>query len=65
VTILPQLIATATPEVAAHPIAEGHVQRTIFTAARASAARAPTILAVRKALKGAAGSVRDRAVDRE
>lgn len=55
VTILPALLASATPEVVARPIAEGDVQRTIFTAARASAARSPAILAVREALRVAAG----------
>jgi DNA-binding transcriptional LysR family regulator len=54
VTILPKLIATATPQVAARPIAEGEVERTIFTAARAAAAQAPAILAVREALFSAA-----------
>ncbi|MDA0181983.1 LysR family transcriptional regulator [Solirubrobacter phytolaccae] len=56
VTILPVLIATATPQVAARPIAEGEVERTIFTAARTAAARSPAILAVRKALAAAAAN---------
>lgn len=54
VTLLPALIATATPEVAARPIAEGAVHRTIFTAARTAAAQAPAVLAVRAALRTAA-----------
>jgi DNA-binding transcriptional LysR family regulator len=54
VTILAALIATATPQVAARPIAEGAVHRTIFTAARASTVDAPAILAVRQALRHAA-----------
>ena len=54
VTILPALIATATPQVAARPIAEGDVHRTIFTAVRAAATQAPAVLAVREALRAAA-----------
>ena len=54
VTILAALIATATPQVAARPIAEGAVHRTIFTAARTSAVDAPAIQAVRTALRNAA-----------
>ena len=54
VTILAALIATATPQVAARPIAEGAVHRTIFTAARASTVDAPAIQAVREALRNAA-----------
>ena len=54
VTLLPALIAGATPEVAARPIAEGDVHRTIFTAARVAAAEAPAVIAVRDALHAAA-----------
>ena len=56
VTVLPVLIATATPQVAARPIAEGAVHRTIFTAARAAAADAPAVRAVRAALVDAAAA---------
>ena len=49
VTLLPALIATAAPEVAARPIAEAAVHRRIFTAARTAAAGAPAIAAVRDA----------------
>lgn len=56
VTVLPVLIATATPQVAARPIAEGAVHRTIFTAARVAAAGAPAIQAVREALSNAAAA---------
>jgi DNA-binding transcriptional LysR family regulator len=56
VTVLPVLIATATPQVAARPIAEGAVHRTIFTAARTVAADAPAVKAVRQALHAAAAS---------
>ncbi len=51
VTVLPALIATATPQVAAGPIEEGAVHRTIFTAARASTIQAPAIQAVRAAIR--------------
>jgi DNA-binding transcriptional LysR family regulator len=54
VTILAALIATASPQVAARPIAEGAVHRTIFTAARASTVDAPAVKAVRAALRNAA-----------
>jgi len=54
VTILPVLIATATPQIAARPIAEGAVHRTIFTAARTAAIQAPAVKAVRQALSAAA-----------
>jgi DNA-binding transcriptional LysR family regulator len=52
VTLLPALIATATPGIAAHPIPG--LNRTIFTAVRAAAAEAPAIAAVREALAAAA-----------
>jgi DNA-binding transcriptional LysR family regulator len=51
VTLLPALIGTATPQVAIRPVAEGALQRTIFTAARAAGADAPAINAVREALR--------------
>jgi DNA-binding transcriptional LysR family regulator len=54
VTILPALLVTATPEVAARPIADGAVHRTIFTAARTAAAKAPAVIAVREAIRDAA-----------
>jgi DNA-binding transcriptional LysR family regulator len=53
VTLLPALIATASPEVAARPIADVH--RTIFTAARAAAAASPAVTAIRDAIRLAAG----------
>jgi DNA-binding transcriptional LysR family regulator len=56
VTILAALIATASPQVAARPIAEGAVHRTIFTAARVSTVDAPAVKAVRTALRNAAGT---------
>jgi DNA-binding transcriptional LysR family regulator len=54
VTILAALIAAASPLLAARPIAEGAVHRTIFTAVRASTVEAPAIGAVRAALHNAA-----------
>jgi DNA-binding transcriptional LysR family regulator len=54
VTLLPALIGTATPQVAVRPVAEGPVLRTIFSAARVSAAASPAVLAVRDALGAAA-----------
>jgi DNA-binding transcriptional LysR family regulator len=56
VTLLPALIATASPDVAVRPIADGPVRRTMFTAARAAAATAPAIAAVRTALRTAAAA---------
>ena len=56
VTLLPALIATASPEVAARPIAEGAVHRTIFTAARTGAAESPAVTAIRDAIQLAAGA---------
>jgi DNA-binding transcriptional LysR family regulator len=59
VTVLPALIATATPDVAFRPIAEGAVRRTIFTAARAAASGAPAVIAVRDAVRAAAAARED------
>jgi DNA-binding transcriptional LysR family regulator len=54
VTLLPALIGAATPQVAVRPIAEGELLRTIFAAARATAAGLPAVVAVREALRDAA-----------
>ena len=54
VTLLPALIAAATPGVATHRIPG--LYRTIFTAARAAAAEAPAVVAVRDAITFAARS---------
>ena len=54
VTLLPALIATATERVAVRPVAGAEVQRTIFTAVRATAAGLPAIVVVRDALRAAA-----------
>ena len=56
VTLLPALIGTATPQVAVRPVAEGPVQRTLFTAARVTAVGSPVVDAVREALRAAARS---------
>ena len=52
VTLLPALIAAATPGVATHRIPG--LYRTIFTAARTAAAQAPAVVAVREAIETAA-----------
>ncbi len=52
VTLLPALIAAATPGVSTHRIPG--LYRTIFTAARAAAAQAPAVVAVREAIETAA-----------
>lgn len=56
VTLLPALIASVTPQVAARPIRDGPLQRTIFTATRMASADAPAVSAVRGALQIAAGA---------
>jgi DNA-binding transcriptional LysR family regulator len=63
VTLLPALIGSATPEVTVRPIAEGRLQRTIFTAVRAATAEAPTVIAVREALRAAARAATARRAD--
>ncbi|WP_433219990.1 LysR family transcriptional regulator [Dactylosporangium sp. CS-047395] len=50
VTLLPALLATGVPQLTARRLREERVQRTVFTAARASAAGAPAVEAVREAL---------------
>lgn len=62
VTLLPALIGTATPHVRIRPIAEAHLQRTVFTATRVGLRSAPAVLAVRAALADAA---RDACVGRD
>ncbi|MGI5176875.1 LysR substrate-binding domain-containing protein [Dactylosporangium sp. CA-152071] len=62
VALLPALLTAALPQIAAHPLREERLQRTIFTATRATAADAPAVLAVQQALRAsAAGIARDRA----
>ncbi|GAA1575191.1 LysR substrate-binding domain-containing protein [Dactylosporangium maewongense] len=61
VALLPALLTAALPQIAAHPLREERLQRTIFTATRATAAGAPAVLAVQQALRAsAAGIARDR-----
>ncbi|MBW6440212.1 LysR family transcriptional regulator [Actinoplanes hulinensis] len=57
VALLPALLTAALPQIAGHPVAEERLQRTIFTATRGSAAAAPEIVAVREALRHAAGTI--------
>jgi len=57
VTLLPALLADSLPRVAMRPLREERVQRTIFTAARVAAGRAPAIVAVREALAATAREV--------
>ena len=57
-TVLPALLAAAVPQIAARPIAEATFSRSIFTAARATAAGSPAVVAVREALAHAAAGGR-------
>jgi DNA-binding transcriptional LysR family regulator len=63
VTLLSALIGAATPEIALRPIAEGRIQRTVFTAVRAATAEAPTVIALRRALYAAARAATARRDD--
>jgi len=61
VTVLPALVTRAVPGIAARPIADGILERTVFTATRATAAHTPAVAAVRAALADEATRVaRDR-----
>lgn len=57
VALLPALLTTALPQITAHRLAEERLQRTIFTAARATTADAPILTAVRSALHHAATAI--------
>lgn len=57
VALLPALLTTALPQITAHPLAEERLQRTIFTATRATATDAPAVTAVHNALRQAAAAV--------
>jgi DNA-binding transcriptional LysR family regulator len=57
VALLPALLTTAMPQVAARRLREERLQRTIFTATRTTAARAPAVAAVREALQDTARRV--------
>jgi DNA-binding transcriptional LysR family regulator len=50
VALLPALLATAMPQISARRLRDERLQRTIFTAARVTAAEAPAVVAVREAL---------------
>jgi len=50
VTLLPALLATAMPQIAARRLREERLQRIIFSATRSTISDAPAIVAVRKAL---------------
>jgi DNA-binding transcriptional LysR family regulator len=60
VSLLPALLTTAMPQIAARRIREERLQRTIFTATRVTAAEAPAVLAVRDALLDTARQVAAR-----
>jgi DNA-binding transcriptional LysR family regulator len=60
VTFLPALLAAAMPQITARRLREERLQRTIFTATRATTSQAPAVLAVREALGGAARHMRSR-----
>ena len=57
VTMLPALLTAAVPQVAARRLREERLQRTVFTATRATTAGAPAVLAVRRALHDTARHV--------
>ncbi|MBM2616529.1 LysR family transcriptional regulator [Actinoplanes sp. LDG1-06] len=57
VALLPALVTTALPQIRARPLREERLQRTIFTATRATAAEAPAVVAVLGALREAAAGV--------
>jgi DNA-binding transcriptional LysR family regulator len=57
VALLPALLAAAMPQIMARRLREERLQRTIFTAARATMSQAPAALAVGEALRHAARHV--------
>ena len=57
VTLLPALLTAAMPQITARRLREERLQRTIFTATRATTSEAPAVLAVRAALREAARRV--------
>jgi DNA-binding transcriptional LysR family regulator len=65
VTLLPAMLVTGMPQIAARRLREERLQRTIFTAARVTATRAPAVRAVRDALEHAARQVAVRRRDLE
>jgi DNA-binding transcriptional LysR family regulator len=57
VALLPALLAPAMPRITARRLREERLQRTIFTAARATTSQAPAVVAVREALRDTARRV--------
>jgi DNA-binding transcriptional LysR family regulator len=57
VALLPALLAAAMPQITARRLREERLQRTIFTATRATTSEAPAVLAVREALRDTARRV--------
>ena len=57
IALLPSLLAAAMPQITARRLREERLQRTIFTATRATIAAAPAVLAVREALRDTARQV--------
>ena len=57
VSLLPALLTAALPQIAARRLRDERLQRTIFTATRATTAQAPAVLAVRHALRETARQV--------
>ncbi|MBU2666233.1 LysR family transcriptional regulator [Actinoplanes bogorensis] len=60
VALLPAFLTATLPQIAAYPVAEERLQRTVFTATRVSAAGSPGVVAVREALHAAAASIAQR-----
>ena len=65
VALLPALLTGAMPQLAARRIREERLQRTMFTAARATTAEAPAVVAAREALYATARRVASRRRDLE
>jgi hypothetical protein len=65
VALLPALLTTGMPQIIARRLREERLQRTIFTATRATASEAPAVLAVRDALVATARQVAARQRDLE
>jgi DNA-binding transcriptional LysR family regulator len=57
VALLPALLTTAMPQITARRLREERLQRTIFTATRATSSEAPAVLGVREALRETARQV--------
>ena len=57
VTLLPAMLTAGVPQIAARRLREERLQRTIFTATRATTTAAPAVRAVREALRATARRV--------